>query len=111
MSQSSSGCSSSRAEWGWARANSGAHPRVHLFDGVGPRNGRMLRKYFQSIADDIATRHDPEDPDHIVTAAVHVLRAAKIDQINAAECLEWASTSATLPEQTWDFDFGDPRSQ
>lgn len=63
---------------------------------------------FAGIADTITGLWDRADPNHLVNAAVAGLRAADLPNIDPSSCLEWAVTSGALPEQSWDFDFGQP---
>ncbi|SON61096.1 hypothetical protein MSIMFI_02601 [Mycobacterium simulans] len=63
---------------------------------------------FANIADTITGLWDRSDPHHLVNAAVAGLRATDLSVIDPASCLEWAVGSSALPEQSWDFDFGQP---
>lgn len=63
---------------------------------------------FAHIAEKITRLWDRGDPEHLVNAAVAALGATDLSTIDPSACLEWAVTSASLPPQSWDFDFGQP---
>lgn len=65
-------------------------------------------RVFADMAGKITKLWDRSDPDHLVNAAVAGLRATDLSSVDPSSCLEWAITSCALPEQSWDFDFGQP---
>lgn len=67
-----------------------------------------LTQVFANIAHTITKLWDRSNPHHLVDAAVAGLRATDLSMIDPSSCLEWAVTSGALPEQSWEFDFGQP---